>query len=120
LLDDGPLFAADFRMKRCQVGLVTLAACRCAEQVALPGEEPTGLVRSMLEMGAKTVIAARWPVSDRSTALWMDRFYETFFSGGSVSESASQASQHLLAQYPSAVHWSAFAVYGADSSWRSV
>lgn len=120
LLDDGPLFAADFRMKRCRVGLVTLAACRCAEQVALPGEEPTGLVRSMLEMGAKTVIAARWPVSDRSTALWMDRFYETFFSGGSVSESAAQASQHLQAQYPSAVHWSAFAVYGADSSWRSV
>ncbi len=118
LLDDGPLFAADFRMKRCSVGLVTLAACRCAEQVALPGEEPTGLVRSLLEMGARSVVAARWPVSDRSTSLWMDTFYNAYFAGASVSRSASVASQKISSYYTSAVHRAAFAVYGADTHWR--
>ncbi|MBK7142995.1 MAG: CHAT domain-containing protein [bacterium] len=119
MLEDGPLFAADFRLKQCEVGLVTLAACRCAEQVALPGEEPTGIVRSLLEMGARTVVAARWPVSDRSTALWMSTFYHRYFSGASASDSAAQASQLVREHNPSATHWSAFAVYGADSTWRS-
>jgi tetratricopeptide (TPR) repeat protein len=120
LLEDGPLFAADFRLKQCKVGLVTLAACRCAEQVALPGEEPTGIVRSMLEMGAKTIVAARWPVSDRSTAVWMETFYENYFSGASACDSAARASQQVREDSPSATHWSAFAVYGADTTWRSV
>lgn len=119
LLEDGPLFAADFRIKQCKVGLVTLAACRCAEQVALPGEEPTGIVRSLLEMGARTVVAAQWPVSDQSTADWMQRFYKHYFSGVSASDSASLASRHIREDNPSATHWAAFAVYGADSIWRS-
>jgi tetratricopeptide (TPR) repeat protein len=39
LLADGPLFAADFRLKRNRVELITLAACRTGQQTSLPGEE---------------------------------------------------------------------------------
>jgi len=113
ILDDGPLFAADFRLKRCQVNLVTLAACRTGEQVALPGEESTGLVRSLLEMGARTVVSGHWPVADESTALWMETFYNSFYSNYDVLESARKASLHVREKFPSAYHWAAFSISGA-------
>ncbi len=112
-LDDGPLFAADFRLRRAQVSLVTLAACRSGQQVAPPGEEPTGLVRSLLEMGARNVIAGHWPVADRSTALWMSAFYERFFADQPIQASMRQAALTVREKYPSAYHWSAYSVFGA-------
>ncbi len=112
-MTDGPLFAADFRLKKCRVELVTLAACRTAEQVALPGEESTGLVRSLLEMGARNVIAGHWPVSDESTSLWMTTFYNKYLHGDQVHFAARHAALTVRERYPSAFHWSAFSVHGA-------
>jgi tetratricopeptide (TPR) repeat protein len=113
LLEDGPLFAADFRPRRCSVGLATLAACRTGEQVMVPGEETTGLVRSLLEMGARNVLAGHWPVSDRSTAVWMGAFYQQLFAGDDLLESAAFAAETVRKIYPSAFHWAAFSVFGA-------
>lgn len=112
-LADGPLFAADFRLKNSKVELVTLAACRSGEQVALSGEEATGLVRSLLEMGARNVIAGHWPVSDESTAMWMNEFYSGYFNNESLSDAAANASSKVKEKYPSAYHWAAFSVFGA-------
>ncbi|MEW6051511.1 MAG: CHAT domain-containing tetratricopeptide repeat protein [Candidatus Zixiibacteriota bacterium] len=114
-LADGPLFAADFRLKDVKVHLVTLAACRSGQQVALPGEETSGLVRSLLEMGARNVIAGHWPVSDRSTALWMSTFYNTYFVGNDILAAARRAATVVREQYPSAYHWAAFSVFGAGN-----
>lgn len=116
LLEDGPLFAADFRLKRCRVNLVTLAGCRSGEQVALPGEESTGLVRSLLEMGAGTVIAGLWPVSDTSSRLWMEAFYGRLFDGEGVLKAATHASRTVKRQLSSAYHWAAFTVFGAGDT----
>lgn len=115
-LGDGPLFAADFRLRSSKVELVTLAACRSGEQVALSGEEATGLVRSLLEMGARNVIAGHWPVADDSTALWMHEFYSKYFSGDSLGEAATGASKTVMEKFPSACHWSAFSIFGAGDS----
>lgn len=113
LLEDGPMFAADFRLKQCNVGLVTLAACRTGQQVTMPGEEATGLVRSLLEMGARNVLAGHWPVSDRGAAMWMGAFYERFLAGGDLLGSASHAAETMRKNHPSAFYWAAFSVFGA-------
>ncbi len=112
-MKDGPLFAADFRLRRNRVGLVTLAACRTGQQMYLPGEEATGLVRSLLEMGARSVIASHWAVADRSTASWMKEFYGCYLEGLSLEESMRQAMMSVREKYPSAYHWAAFSLYGA-------
>ena len=112
-LEDGPLFAADFRMKDCRVELAVLAACRSGEMVALPGEESTGFVRSLLEMGARNVIAGRWPISDQTTTLWMSKFYNDLFRDGDLLNASAQASDFIKERFPSAYHWAAFSVYGA-------
>ncbi|MEW6052072.1 MAG: CHAT domain-containing tetratricopeptide repeat protein [Candidatus Zixiibacteriota bacterium] len=114
ILEDGPFFAADFRLRRCRVNLVTLAACRSGEEVTLPGEESTGLVRSLLEMGARNVVAGHWPVADESTASWMQTFYDTYFSGEPVLVSARRAALAVRERFPSAYHWAAFSVFGAS------
>jgi len=113
LLDDGPLYAADFRLKKSRVSLVTLAACRTGQQVYLPGEEMSGLVSALLEMGARSVLAGLWAVSDRTTSTWMREFYRSYFSGKSIGQSYRSAALTVREQYPSAYHWAAFAVYGA-------
>ncbi len=113
LLDDGPLYAADFRLKKCRVNLVTLAACRTGQQVYLPGEEMTGLVSALLEMGARSVLAGLWAVSDDTASAWMREFYSNYFEGKSIGQAYRSAAMTVREQYPSAYHWAAFAVYGA-------
>ncbi|MDH4155979.1 MAG: CHAT domain-containing protein [candidate division Zixibacteria bacterium] len=113
LLDDGPLFAADFRIKRNQVGLVTLAACRTGQQTSLPGEEASGLVRSLLEMGARNVVASHWAVADASTSTWMDLFYTYYLAGSSVGRAIQRTVGGVRERFPSAYHWGAFSVFGA-------
>lgn len=113
ILSDGPLFAADFRLKRNKVGLVVLAACRSGRASVLPGDEADGLVRSLLEMGAKSVLASHWAVSDRSTALWMSNFYNRLSTGATVAKAATAAALEVREIFPSAYDWSAFSIYGA-------
>jgi len=113
-LDDGPLFAADLRLKNNRVGLVTLAACRTGLQSYLPGEESTGMVRSLIEMGARRVVASLWAVSDRSTAAWMSAFYDRYLEDYDIDAAYRKASLSVREKNPSAFDWAAFAVYGAE------
>ena len=113
LTDDGPLFAADFRLKHNHVNLVTLAACRTGQQTGLPAEESSGLVRSLLEMGARSVVAGNWAIADESTHQWMSKFYESYMSGATVAAAVRDAALGVRERFPSAYHWGAFAAYGA-------
>jgi tetratricopeptide (TPR) repeat protein len=112
-MTDGPMFAADFRLKKNTVRLVTLAACQTGQQAHLPAEESTGLVRSFLEMGARGVIASHWSVWDQSSALWMKSFYSALFEGTSVADSVRTATLTVRDAYPAAYHWAAYSLYGA-------
>lgn len=112
-LEDGPLFAADFRLRRADVDIVTLAACETGAQLETPGEESTGLVRSLIEMGARSVVASQWPVADGPTALWMGLFYSSLNDNMKPIEAAQSASLSVREKFPSAYHWAAFSVYGA-------
>ncbi|MFH1685902.1 MAG: CHAT domain-containing tetratricopeptide repeat protein [bacterium] len=112
-LEDGPFFAADLRLRSNRVGLVMLAGCRTGQQIALPGEESTGLVRSFLEMGARNVIGSHWAIADDSASLWTRKFYQYLFEGLSVTTAVTQASIEVRRKFRSAYHWAAFSVFGA-------
>ncbi len=112
-MSDGPMFAADFRLRRNDVSLVTLAACRTGDAPAMAGEESSGLVRAMLEMGAHNVLASHWAVADSSTADWMRHFYTLLAEGTAISTAVRQTSMSLRERYPSAYNWASFEVYGA-------
>lgn len=115
VLNDGRIFAADFLLKRNTVDLITLAACRTGQQTNLPGEESTGLVRSLLEMGARNVIASHWAVNDRSSASWMNSFYSAYLDNNGLIDAYRKAALETRERYPSAYHWSAFSIFGAGN-----
>jgi tetratricopeptide (TPR) repeat protein len=112
-LSDGPIFAADFRLRANAVNLVVLAACRTGLHSLLPGEESTGLIRALLEMGARNVVASHWGVGDKSTAVWIDHFYRALLGGAGPADAAATATQ-LAREQCAAIHdWAAFGVFGA-------
>ncbi len=111
-LSDGPLFAADLRLRDNKVSLVTLAACRTGQQTYLSGEESTGLVRSLLEMGARNVIASHWAVSDKATALWTQKFYDYYFTGFAIDEALRKSTLLVRETFPSAYYWAGLSLFG--------
>ncbi|MCK5347181.1 MAG: CHAT domain-containing protein, partial [Candidatus Heimdallarchaeota archaeon] len=113
VLDDGPFFAVDFQTRRNKVRLITLAACLTGFQTTFPGEESTGLVRALLEMGARNVLGSHWEVSDKTTSLWMNEFYKNIFNNEIITEAVRKASLTVKEKYPSAYSWAAFSVFGA-------
>ncbi len=113
LLDQDQLFAADLRLLQNDVEVTSLAACRTGQQTGLPGEETSGLVRALLEMGARSVVAGGWAVADRSAALWMDAFYTALMRDQTPLQAMNHAIDTVRDEFPSAFHWAAFAVHGA-------
>ena len=78
----------------------------------LDTERTRGLVRSLLEMGARNVIASHWAVADQSTALWVDELYKQYLAGASVSRAVRLAARKVREDHPSVYHWGAFSAFG--------
>lgn len=113
LMNDGAFFAADFRLRRNTVNLITLAGCRTGQQTAVPGEETVGLNRSLLEMGARNVLASQWAVYNDATVEWMGEFYSRFLRGESIPSAVRLTSMKLQNRYPSAYQWGSYILHGA-------
>jgi tetratricopeptide (TPR) repeat protein len=74
---DETLTAREVRQTwRLQARLVTLSACETGLSQILRGDEPMGLVRAFLSVGARAVLVSQWRVDDLATFLLMRRFYQ--------------------------------------------
>jgi CHAT domain-containing protein len=113
LMTDGPIYAADFRLKRNVVNLVTLAACRTGQQTFLPGAESTGMVRSFMEMGARNILAGQCAIHNQATTEWMNIFYSNLLQGNSIAMAVKQTTISMQDKYRSAYYWGSFVLYGA-------
>jgi CHAT domain-containing protein len=61
---------------RLSAQLVTLSACQTGVSHLLRGDEPMGLIRAFLHVGARAVLVSQWPVEDLPAYLLMTRFYQ--------------------------------------------
>lgn len=75
---DGELTLAEIRrgVELNHSRLIVLSACETGVTDARSGDEFIGLPAGLLESGAPAVIASLWRVSDLSSTLLIDRFYE--------------------------------------------
>lgn len=95
--------------------LLTLSACHTAagdERAAL------GLAGIAVKAGARSVVAALWPVHDEATALLMAEFYRALRETGVTKAAALQRAQQKLTgitRYRHPGYWSAFVLVG---NWR--
>jgi len=75
--------------------LIILSACETAQIQTTLGDEYMGLPSSFLFAGAHNVLAALWRVSDKSTRLLMEDFYQGIAKGLTPMLALQQAQQQL-------------------------
>lgn len=93
--------------------LVVLSACESDLGKMTRGDEISGLTRTILSAGAKTVVSSLWSVDDDPTALLMREFYAQLRRGRSPSEAMRAAALVVRKKYPQPVYWAPFVVTGA-------
>jgi CHAT domain-containing protein len=95
--------------------LVVLSACESGTGKLRQGDEISGLARTILSAGAKTVIASLWDVDDASTALLMQQFYAGLHKGqapaAALRSAALAVRKNKMYQHPR--YWAPFVVTGA-------
>lgn len=93
--------------------LVVLSACETGLGKLLGGDEVSGLTRTFLLAGANTVVSSLWKVSDDSTALLMQGFYQRMRSGETSGQALRESALEVRKQYPHPFYWAPFIVTGA-------
>ena len=92
--------------------LVVLSCCHSA-QGRVRAEGVVGIARAFLGSGARSVLAALWPLPDEATKTLMSRFYEHLVRGESASESLHQAMKWMRNNGYSYVRdWAPFMLIG--------
>ena len=92
--------------------LVVLSACRSARGRLVAGEGVQGLATSLLQAGARAVVATNWQVGDREAVPLVDAFYRHLAAGLPVTEALRTAKREAIARGDSPREWAAFAVIG--------
>lgn len=116
--DDGLLQAWEiFEQLHFSADLVTLSSCETALGRDTSGEGLIGLTRAFQHAGARAVLASLWPVSDRSTADLMARFYRRLAAGERKAAALAHAQRELIeagGAFAHPYHWAGFVLSGAD------
>lgn len=96
--------------------LVTLSACQTGLGKIAKGEGLIGLSRAFIYAGANTINVSLWKVSDLSTQVYMNTFYNAYLSGQckTFAESSREAKLKLLHStlFKNPYYWSAFILIG--------
>jgi CHAT domain-containing protein/Tfp pilus assembly protein PilF len=119
------LSARDILTHALAADLVTISACRGAGAAVYGGEGLVGFVWAFLQMGARSVIAGLWDVSDRSTAQLMETMYARLQTGDSPAAALRQAKLALIeagGAFANPYYWGPFQIYvgGAAPARRAV
>ncbi|HTD22035.1 MAG TPA: CHAT domain-containing tetratricopeptide repeat protein [Terriglobales bacterium] len=116
LMADGPLGPNQARVfdahQLSTLKLAVFSACGTAK----PSEtsESDSLVSEFLQAGAHNVLASRWNVDSMATADFVELFYSSLLSGGSVAD-AVQTAADSFRRKPERAHpyyWAAFSAFG--------
>lgn len=112
---------------RLNAELVTLSACATGLGRRIDGEGFVGFSQTLMGVGARNIMVSLWPVDDRATALFMEKFY-TLLAGETVSHlSPSQAlrqSRQWLRDYTTPTgsqpfaaprYWAGFIMFSFDA-----
>ena len=97
--DDDLLFPAEVADLPLQgTRLVTLSSCESGAGTAVSGEGLLGLRRGFALAGAREVLVALWPVSDRSTPEFMERFYQLAIASDRTGQALWQSQREFLSK----------------------
>ena len=94
--DEGFLQMDEIFNLRLNADLVTLSACRTGLGANAEGEGIIGLTRAFMYAGTPSVLVSQWGVADKSTAMFMNRFYLNLRNGLSKGQALHEAKVWML------------------------
>ncbi len=94
--------------------LAVLSACQTAVG-EYNGEGVFGMHRGFKQAGVKSILATMWNVNDKSTARFMELFYERWLTGNPMQQSFNEAVNELRKEYPSPYYWAPFVLMDAEN-----
>lgn len=97
-----------------KANLVTLSACETALGKIQGGDDMVGLSRGFIYAGTPSILATLWKVDDKSTALFMEKFYANWQEGMSKPEALRQAQTSIrnMSAYEHPYYWAPFVMIG--------
>ena len=98
--------------------LVTLSACETAVGRRVRGEGVVGLSHAFLSAGARSALVTLWPVTDRSTSLFMTDVYRELHGGRGAAEALYRVRSRWIAADSATSHpayWAPFILVGDPS-----
>jgi CHAT domain-containing protein len=111
-LQDGWLTAAEVMRLDLAGALVTLSACESGRNEVIVGDEPIGLTRAFLGVGASSLVVSLWLVQDEATASLMEEYYERLRGGAGPAEALRGAQLAIKEEYPHPYYWAPFVLVG--------
>ena len=110
--DDGFLTAAELARLPLDADLVVLSACETAGGVVIGGEGIEGLTAPLLQAGARSIVATRWPLGDKTTAKLVGEFYRFQAEGMTVGDALHAVKLAALERGEPSTTWATFTVVG--------
>ncbi|HEV7703007.1 MAG TPA: CHAT domain-containing protein [Gemmatimonadaceae bacterium] len=110
--EDGFVTSADLAALRLDADLVMLSGCSTAMGLIVNGEGILGLTGPLLQAGAHSVVATLWPVSDRQSAEFVQRFYGYLAGGVAATDALRLAQVDAMKRGVSPRDWAAFVLTG--------
>jgi len=95
--------------------LIVLSACQTGKGELRRGEGMTGMMRSMMIAGSRSVLASLWNVNDEAAAKLTTSFFRGLMvKGQSASEALRFAKLELLNSrvHAAPYYWAPFVIYG--------
>ncbi len=92
--------------------LITLSGCGTGLNVVVGGDELLGLVRGLLYAGTQGVLVTLWDVNDRSTAEFMELFYQALKSSPNKAVAVQKAMAEIRRRYEHPYYWAPFVLVG--------
>lgn len=116
ILAGGSLDLALIRSLRLTAELVTLSACETALGRRVRGEGVVGLSHAFLSAGVQRTLVTLWPVTDRSTSLFMTEVYRELQAGRPAASALHEVRKRWIATDALTNHpayWASFILLGS-------
>lgn len=91
--------------------LVVISGCESGQGVHGIGEGVSGLKEALFRAGAKQMILAKYPISDRATQDFFIEFYSRLSSESSIEDILRETKIEMNKKYKHPYYWSAFQLY---------
>jgi len=117
--EDGYLYTMEILALPLDVDLVVLSACESGTGKLNRSEGVVGLSRAFIASGANGIVASLWAVSDQSTSVLMEEFYNKMLGKKRPAGEALNEARFALIDNPEYAHpfyWSPFIVIGSERS----